>query len=669
MKKILSFFFALVLTVSTVQAQWFVGAKDVVDDVVLKFGVISDTHFENNIGDGAKVKVPQALKNLTGHGPFDALFIVGDVTNDGSQIQYDLVTEAFKNDDNFNTYVKQCVFMAGNHDVAFNFQKGLAPFVEAEEYPLDQYLEIGGFPFIVVSYRESPQEAAAQLQKWLEKAAADYPEKPIFVFTHVPPTSTVNGSWSTTIGAYNQILNQYPQVIVFSGHTHYPIGDPRSIHQGVNPESSRANYYTVINTGSTTYAAIESGKVDERTHPRFYENVTEGLIVSVKQNGNVLVQRYDTYRDEEIGADNRWLIEAPHDGSKFKYADIRDAKDATNDQFFRTGLPAPEWADDNQEASTEFDDTKNILSVTFPQAIDEEYIFRYEAKLCNMYGRIVSTKRIYSYAFLNSQAPETLTVDFDCNGLASDQYEVWITAHDAYENVSENFLIVLVELQISKNGNAILNSAAANWTFNDSENVLKNSVENSGFVMQAAKMNGQGSMPDICTTIEEAGMSIVDGTDDSDMALQIPKNSGIKVTHNQPANITTYTIIFDMMYTSDDWVSLIQTQTGNAGTADLYIDGANHAIGKDGWYGGHCNSNKWHRIAFVVKDGVPTAYLDGEKTGSTGYHLQYVLKPDCFFLFLDEKLNGKDSEVIVSNISFWLEALTDGQIANIGKIE
>ena len=44
----------------------------------LSFGVISDVHFENNVGEGAMVKVPRALKNLTSHKALDAMFISQD---------------------------------------------------------------------------------------------------------------------------------------------------------------------------------------------------------------------------------------------------------------------------------------------------------------------------------------------------------------------------------------------------------------------------------------------------------------------------------------------------------------------------------------------------------------------------------------------------------------
>ena len=71
--------------------------------------------------------------------------------------------------------------------------------------------------------------------------------------------------------------------IVFAGHSHYPVGDPRSIHQGANPDSAHKNYYTIINTGSTTYAEIHRDAVDgieSGIHPEGFAYVTEGLIVN-----------------------------------------------------------------------------------------------------------------------------------------------------------------------------------------------------------------------------------------------------------------------------------------------------------------------------------------------------------------------------------------------------
>ena len=44
----------------------------------LSFGVISDIHFDNRVGEGAMVKVPKALKNLTSHDKGNTFRVIYD---------------------------------------------------------------------------------------------------------------------------------------------------------------------------------------------------------------------------------------------------------------------------------------------------------------------------------------------------------------------------------------------------------------------------------------------------------------------------------------------------------------------------------------------------------------------------------------------------------------
>ena len=258
----------------------------------LTFGVISDIHFDNGVGEGAMVKVPKALKNLTSQAQFDALAIVGDLADAGRADQYELLTSVFNDKANFAKPIGDLLFMMGNHDHAngngvANYQNGLSVFNGGEPYPMHQYKVIKGYPFITVSMLSSggtsayPDELKEQLDAWLTQATLECPGKPIFVFTHVPPQWSVYGSWpefenGSTWGTnrLNSVLNKYPQVVMFSGHSHYPVGDPRSIHQGANPQSPRQNYYTVINTGSTTYSEVNPGVVAPGIHPENYVYVT-----------------------------------------------------------------------------------------------------------------------------------------------------------------------------------------------------------------------------------------------------------------------------------------------------------------------------------------------------------------------------------------------------------
>ena len=308
------------------------------------------------------VKVPQALRNLTSHGALDALAVVGDLANAGKTSEYQMLTSVFSDKTNFTNPVGTFLVLMGNHDNmdangTANYQNGLKSFNNNESYPLHQYKVIKGYPFITISMRTSssndtssaatgtaayPQDVVNQLEAWLEQASKECPGKPIFVFTHVPPRWSVYGSWpeyesgsAWGMKVLNPVLNKYPQAVVFAGHSHYPLGDPRSIHQGANPNSERNNYYTVINTASTTYSEVNPGAVNAGIHPEGYTNVTEGLIVSELENGDIDITRYDTYRNLEIGAEH-WVLKAPFDGSKFEYADIRDADDNPNNNPLRS---------------------------------------------------------------------------------------------------------------------------------------------------------------------------------------------------------------------------------------------------------------------------------------------------------------------------------------------
>lgn len=429
----------------------------------LTFAVISDIHFGNNVGKGPLVKVPQALRHITSRGELDALIVVGDLTENGNISEYDQLVETFQDTTVIVNPVKNFFFVMGNHDNfnsngKSNFQTSLKPFNGGESYPLNNYQVIKGYPFIMVSmfdrhnndidypaYGTStyPAETTNWLKESLEKASQECPGKPIFVFTHMPPRWTIYSTWpelengtAWCMKALNPILNKYPQAVVFAGHNHYPMGDPRSIHQGANPNSTRQNYYTVINTSSTTYAVMYKDAFDDSingTYPVNYADITEGLIVTELSNGDIEVKRYDTYRDEEIAADKRWILKAPFDGSQFTYADIRDKDDNPLNKELYSGGDAPVFADD---AFLSLTTSPTAVMVKFPQASDDDCVFRY---LFNVYEAATNTivKKAYasSQFYMNSARPERLTLTI--SGLKSKtDYYIEAKALDSYDNES-----------------------------------------------------------------------------------------------------------------------------------------------------------------------------------------------------------------------------------------
>lgn len=381
-----------------------------------RFIVISDTHFGNNEGAGPLVKVPRTLKNLQAKAEsFDAIFIVGDLTDWGTAAQYKLFQQVF--DDRSIVPADLPVYvMMGNHD---NYGDPVRENYLVLDQPYHRLVDIKGFPFITTSmnggyWHDYSEEELAALERNLETAALKYPGKPIFVFTHVPPQNTVygtkdgEGAWGTYV--FDNIFKKYPQVVLFTGHTHFPLADPRSIHQGD---------FTTINDGSVTYSEVEPGVVDEGKHPARYDDVTEGCIVELDNEWNVEVQRWDTYRDEEILP--RWSIKAPHDGSQFTYTDAR------------TGGEAPKWLSDSQVTVSEVENEG--CTVTFTQAQDDEVVHHNIVELVTD-GKVVATHRIFSGFYLNSEMPETLTVRF--NGIPNNKtITAQVKAVDSFNNISE----------------------------------------------------------------------------------------------------------------------------------------------------------------------------------------------------------------------------------------
>ena len=114
-------------------------------------------------------------------------------------------------------------------------------------------------------YSEATLAAAAQM---IEAAYAEDPTKPIFVIQHAATSDTILGSMETVTKADGTTLkgdtsdsavptlfdlqSKYSNLIVISGHSHYPANDVASIYQ---------KYFTAINTGVLGGAAGQS-KVD-----------------------------------------------------------------------------------------------------------------------------------------------------------------------------------------------------------------------------------------------------------------------------------------------------------------------------------------------------------------------------------------------------------------------
>lgn len=225
---------------------------------VIRFIASSDTHVRDDSDlTSARIGKMMALAYDTAesdpaYNKLDAVLICGDLTNDGTKTEFDKFSAAVK--DSLKDGTRFLGVVAKNHDGYEMPRKELRDYYKKDTgNDADFNVVINGYHFIGLS--ASSNDAAhydssqlSWLKKQLDEATAENPDRPVFVMHHEHNRDTVYGSssydgWGVTY--FRDILNDYPQVVDFSGHSHYPLNDPRSIWQGE---------FTAVGTGAIYYS-------------------------------------------------------------------------------------------------------------------------------------------------------------------------------------------------------------------------------------------------------------------------------------------------------------------------------------------------------------------------------------------------------------------------------
>ena len=383
---------------------------------VLRFTVVSDVHYKDEhsvererMADA--IQTSYRLSDSEKYSSLDALYVVGDFADRGTEAQM----RAFRKtlDDNLRENTVWNVSLA-SHEYFFDGEENArARFGEIFCQDADTHRVINGFHFISVSctrgcHFDEPQRSFAK--KALEEAVADDPKKPIFFFQHPHIEDTVYGSIAWGEDELTDILCNYPQIIDFSGHSHAPINDPRSIHQ---------RHFTCLGTGTLSY--FENDEFDKYYGTCFpgKEKAAQMLIVEADARGRVRVYPYDLITGNFFPF--VWKIDEPWNPDSFLYTDAR----------YKT-LDAP-YFEEGTEISAEVRD--GVITVKFGQAkTDREYVNDYRIYIKTPDGLIVRNKNIWSEYYFYDM-PDTLSVDFD--DVKPGEYRVEIYAGSFWKTVSE----------------------------------------------------------------------------------------------------------------------------------------------------------------------------------------------------------------------------------------
>lgn len=389
---------------------------------VLRFMVVSDIHYRDEHSVERErmelaIRTAYELSEKEEYSRLDALYVVGDFATSGSRTQM----LAFKDtlDRNLKAETKVCLSMASHEFHGEGEAAAHEKFKEIYNQEPDTHNVINGYHFINVTSTNGchfDDAKRAWVKAELKKAAEDDPKRPIFFFQHPHIMGTVYGSANWGEDELTDILMNYPQIINFSGHSHAPINDPRSIHQ---------RHFTCLGTGTLSYFELDEFDKFCSTIPPGNEKAAQMLIVEADADMRVRVYPYDLITSNFFPM--TWKIDSAWDVKSFLYTDAR---------YKTTDAP---WFDESAKAVIS-DVTDDGFTVTFDQAkTNDIYVDDYNVIVKNSDGVTVRNKTIWSEYYFYDM-PEKLSVSFD-ELRKNETYQVEIYAGSFWKTVSEKPLL------------------------------------------------------------------------------------------------------------------------------------------------------------------------------------------------------------------------------------
>jgi len=392
------------------------------DKPILRFAVTSDVHireasknFESRERLASFISTAYAYSDAqTDYNKLDGMFFIGDITNGGTKEQqtyfFNYVKEHTRPETVARAVIGNHEFYATGNYTDKSFEEAPKKFLEYSGYEtMDAHLVIGGYHFLFMAMDHYEKKTntyfgattkLAWLRQELDIAVADDPTKPIFVFQHEPPKSTVVGSAGQNGDtALDYILQSYPQVIDFSGHSHRPLSDMRSIWQGE---------YTALGTGSLAYlgctipdhASYKNGGIVAAdweggwTTQDTAEQVRNGFmyyIVEIDQYHHVRVLIYDMYNEKVWG--EPYIIDSL-DPKNFKYTN--DRKKVSDKPVYAGGT-----------SLTLLSNTTTTAEISIPQAKSRDVVQSYRVEVYQG-DTLVDTVYRLACTFMGDAAPATI---------------------------------------------------------------------------------------------------------------------------------------------------------------------------------------------------------------------------------------------------------------------
>ena len=260
------------------------------DDFVptVRLVTFTDSHNQNDHVADAIDTAYELFDNDETYAGVDGFFGLGDFSSIGGEGDYARYAATI------NEHVREgtvAINIHGNHE--FKNDNYREYFINNFGYEPDTVTEINGFSCIAFSGERSVTEwtFTPKSLKWLsdsiKTAEKKKDDKAIFVFQHPHPWGTVYGSTVWGDPQLNPVFNGHHRVVDFSGHSHFPMNDPRSITQTT---------YTAVGVGAMATFETDNNYIPGQ-HPDGYSPAAQMCIIEADDDGSVRIREYDLLSD------------------------------------------------------------------------------------------------------------------------------------------------------------------------------------------------------------------------------------------------------------------------------------------------------------------------------------------------------------------------------------
>ena len=480
--------------------------ENIFKDVELVTATFADVQLVN-VHLGSIVNGPKALRDHLNYAKSinaEVLFMPGDIVNNADQSYYDRFWSIFKsvygedesqwpeliwamgNHEWYDSNEKDAVnaielFKANAHIESENLVKmsQVSSVANPGQTVANYYKVVKGIPFVVISAdgraMTVTEEQKAELISWLDEISqlpAVKAGAPIYVAYHLPIADvTYFGQGASDVSeVVDDILKKYPNTIVFTGDTHCP---------GVNERTINQIDYTSINLGSSSYSRIVNRSATSEPGDRYYnvggnnaKDIVNGevafgyeytpnlMVLKNYTNGSVDMDRYwtDTNPADVRKVGITWNFPAGLTKDKFIYTyDRFENKEWANILYGKDGLTFA----DNASISFSVDGTDMI--VYFDDVTDHNYAEHYKITV-TADGTASKVYDVVGNYFKYYEEAQTYHIPLS-DIPAGTSYSVEVKAYDFFDNESLNSLVATAESETDLFHNQI--EAAISGTYTD----------------------------------------------------------------------------------------------------------------------------------------------------------------------------------------------------------